>query len=132
MNNNLIGVVIDPGHGGSDPGASGNNQFEKDYTLKISNYMYNRLKELGIPVAITREKDTTLSPTDRVKKILSSFGDNPNVIKVKLTGIDGTIKIRGLRKDLLFQHMDADTEFVDFKMYCTLCANQRKKITIQT
>lgn len=59
------------------------------------------------------------------------FGDNPNVIKAKLTGIDGTIKIRGLRKDLLFQHKDADTEFVDFKTYCTLCANQRKAITIQ-
>ena len=80
MNNKLIGVVIDPGHGGVDSGALGNNQQEKDYSLKISKYMYDRFKELGIPVAITREEDITLNPTDRVNKILSSFGNNKDVI----------------------------------------------------
>ena len=68
----LTGVVIAPGHGGDDPGATGNNQYEKDYTLKISKYMYDRLKELGIPVTLTRDTDITLSPTDRVNKILSA------------------------------------------------------------
>ena len=33
----LTGVVIDPGHGGDDPGATGNNKYEKDYTLKYLN-----------------------------------------------------------------------------------------------
>lgn len=47
-------IVIDPGHGGDDPGASGNGIIEKDLTLDISKYMFNRFKELGIPVAITR------------------------------------------------------------------------------
>ena len=28
MNNNLTGIVIDPGHGGTDPGAIGNNQYD--------------------------------------------------------------------------------------------------------
>ena len=78
----LKGVVIDPGHGGTDSGATGNNQYEKDYTLKISKYMYDRLKELGIPVTLTRDTDITLSPTDRVNKILSAYGDNPDVIVV--------------------------------------------------
>ena len=82
MNNNLTGVVIDPGHGGIDSGARGNNQFEKDFTLKISKYMYDRLKELGIPVTITRDSDITLTPTERVNKILESFGNDPNVIVV--------------------------------------------------
>ena len=82
MNNNLKGVVIDPGHGGSDPGASGNSQYEKDYTLKISKYMYDRLKELGIPVTLTRDTDSTLAPANRVDKILDAYGDNPNVIVV--------------------------------------------------
>ncbi len=96
MNNELralTGVVIDPGHGGSDSGAIGNNQYEKDYTLKISQYMYDRLKELGIPVMITRDSDTTLSPTDRVNMILSAYGDDPNVIVVSnhlnSGGVDG-------------------------------------------
>lgn len=82
MNNKLTGVVIDPGHGGTDSGAIGNNQKEKDYSLIISKYMYDRFKELGIPVAITRDTDKTLSPTERVNNILSSFGNDPNVIVI--------------------------------------------------
>lgn len=82
MNNNLTGIVIDPGHGGIDGGAVGNNQNEKDYTLKISKYMHDRFKELGIPVTLTRDTDITLSPSDRVDRILDAYGDNPNVIVV--------------------------------------------------
>lgn len=33
-------VVIDAGHGGDDPGSSGNGIIEKELTLKISQYMY--------------------------------------------------------------------------------------------
>ena len=44
--------------------------------------MYNEFKKLGIPVSITREGDVTLSPSDRVKKILSYYGNNPNVIVI--------------------------------------------------
>ena len=85
MNNELralTGVVIDPGHGGDDPGATGNNKYEKDYTLKISKYMYDRLKELGVPVTLTRDTDETLTPTNRVNKILSAYGNDPNVIVI--------------------------------------------------
>ena len=82
MNNNLTGIVIDPGHGGIDGGAVGNNQNEKDYTLKISKYMYDWFKDLGIPLTLTRDTDITLSPSDRVDRILDAYGDNPNVIIV--------------------------------------------------
>ena len=75
-------VVIDPGHGGSDPGALGNNLQEKDYNLLISKYMYDRFRELGIPVAITRNDDVTLGPTERTDIILDAFGNNPNVVVI--------------------------------------------------
>ena len=75
-------VVIDPGHGGTDSGAVGSGKLEKDYTLLISKYMYDRFKDLGIPVAITRENDITLSPTKRVDKILGAFGNNDDVIVI--------------------------------------------------
>jgi len=83
MNSNFKGVIIDPGHGGVDSGAIGsNNSLEKDYTLLISKYMYDRFKELGIPVYITRENDVTLDPSDRTSKILSFLGNDPNVIVI--------------------------------------------------
>lgn len=86
MNNNELRspskVVIDPGHGGSDSGATGNNLLEKDYNLLISKYMYDRFKELGVPVAITREEDVTLSPSERVSNILSKFGNSSDVILI--------------------------------------------------
>lgn len=96
-------IVIDPGHGGIDSGANGNGIIEKDLTLKISEYIYNRLKELKIPVAITRTTDETLNPTDRVNRILSFFGNNPNVIVVSnhinAGGGDGAEVIYALRNN---------------------------------
>ena len=62
-------VVIDPGHGGEDPGTSANGIVEKDYTLKISEYMADRLSELGIPNALTRDSDVTLDSTNRPKML---------------------------------------------------------------
>ena len=44
--------------------------------------MYDRLKELGVPVTLTRDNDTTLTPTERVNKILSAYGNDPNVIVI--------------------------------------------------
>lgn len=72
-------IIIDPGHGGSDPGG-GNNQhwLEKDLTLKISLYQYNRLKELRIPVYLTRDSDITLNPTNRINTIKNIIGNNKN------------------------------------------------------
>ena len=78
----LKGIVIDPGHGGVDAGAVGNGIKEKDYALLISKYMYDRFKSLGVPVNITRSTDITLSPKDRVKKILGFFGNSKDVIVI--------------------------------------------------
>lgn len=73
-------IVVDAGHGGIDPGAIGNNIIEKDYNLRVSNYMADRFRQLGIPTAQTRTTDETLSPEERVRRALEAFGNNPNVI----------------------------------------------------
>lgn len=75
-------VIIDPGHGGADPGTSANGIVEKDYNLKISKYMSKRLDELGIPNTLTRTTDTTLSPTDRVNRIKSIYGTGNDVLLI--------------------------------------------------
>ena len=101
MNNPRI--VIDPGHGGSDAGASGNGIIEKNLNLDISKYMYNRFKGLGIPVTITRTTDETLSPTERVNRIMNAYGDDKGVIiisnHINVGGGDGAEVIYALRNN---------------------------------
>ena len=75
-------IVLDSGHGGVDSGATGNGMLEKDYTLMISNYLYDRFNELGIPVKMTRTADETLTPNERVNRILNSFGNSPDVVVI--------------------------------------------------
>lgn len=94
-------VVIDPGHGGEDPGASANGIVEKDYTLLISQYMADRLTELGIDNALTRDNDVTLDSTTRPKTAQSLFGTGNDVIVVSnhinAGGGDGAEIIYALR-----------------------------------
>ena len=76
------GLVIDAGHGGTDPGATSGGLIEKDMTLAISAYQNDRFYELNIPHCMTRTSDVTLNPTDRVNKIKSCFGDVKGVISI--------------------------------------------------
>ena len=73
-------VAIDPGHGGSDAGFSGNDLVEKDYALLISNYIKERLDTLGIPNIITRNTDRSLTDDERINIIESAYGTDKNVI----------------------------------------------------
>lgn len=64
-------VVIDPGHGGIDPGMLGvNNTVEKEINLQISYLLKEKLEEQGIRVILTRETDDGLyEESDGNKKI---------------------------------------------------------------
>jgi N-acetylmuramoyl-L-alanine amidase len=44
--------------------------------------MYDRFKELGIPVTMTRTTDETLSPTERTKRVLDAYGNSDDVIVI--------------------------------------------------
>ena len=79
MNN--LQVVVDAGHGGTDPGAvSSSGVREKDLTLMIAQYMYEEFQKRGVPVTLIRSTDETVSPTERVNRVLEAYGDNPNVV----------------------------------------------------
>ena len=73
-------IIIDAGHGGIDSGAVGNNLLEKDLNLRASLYMYNRLKELGIPVKLSRDNDEYLPKDERVRRINNMM--EPNTILI--------------------------------------------------
>ncbi len=70
-------VVIDPGHGGKDPGAVRKGVRETDINLKIALLVGKMLKEnhSDINVVFTREKETTLTPKERMDIANKANGD---------------------------------------------------------
>ena len=59
-------VCLDPGHGGSDPGASNNNITERDINLTVALGVRDLLQSQGYKVYMTRTtNDPTLSNADR-------------------------------------------------------------------
>ncbi|MDF2532090.1 MAG: cell wall hydrolase/autolysin [Clostridia bacterium] len=62
-------VMIDIGHGGSDPGSSGNGLIEKDVNLKVGVMLYNYLSKYDVEVRTTRNTDVTLSNDVRVELV---------------------------------------------------------------
>ncbi len=59
-------VVIDAGHGGHDPGASGQGLQEKDLVLRLARVLRDRLVEQGdVRVALTRDEDRYLLHAER-------------------------------------------------------------------
>ncbi|MDW7730125.1 MAG: N-acetylmuramoyl-L-alanine amidase [Bacillota bacterium] len=57
-------VLLDPGHGGYDPGAAYNGLKEKDLNLMLALKVAERLD--GVKVLLTRERDSYVSLSDRV------------------------------------------------------------------
>lgn len=62
-------IVVDPGHGGRDPGTRYGKILEKDLNLEISKVLQKELEKKGAIVFLTRESDVDLSKdTDYRKK----------------------------------------------------------------
>ncbi|MBX3454712.1 N-acetylmuramoyl-L-alanine amidase [Ferrovibrio sp.] len=62
-------IVLDPGHGGHDPGAiSASGRYEKELTLAVGRAIAARLRASGrYRVLLTRDKDVAVKLLDRVK-----------------------------------------------------------------
>ncbi len=59
-------IVLDPGHGGKDPGASAFGMKEKDLVLRVAKKLAAKLKkEMGYEVILTRNDDTFISLEER-------------------------------------------------------------------
>ena len=73
-------IIIDPGHGGKDPGTSSDTIYEKDINLAISKYLEIELATSGATVILTRDDDYDLSlPNARWRK-KSDFDNRINLI----------------------------------------------------
>ncbi|MDD5212112.1 MAG: N-acetylmuramoyl-L-alanine amidase [Sulfuricurvum sp.] len=60
-------IVIDPGHGGKDSGATGNGYMEKNIVLEIGLELSEQLKAMGYTVYMTRTTDVFIELKDRTK-----------------------------------------------------------------
>jgi N-acetylmuramoyl-L-alanine amidase len=87
-------VVLDAGHGGSDPGAVRADIQEKDITLGIIEKLKKILEAKGARVVLTRHDDTFVSLEDRVK-ITNQVG--PNLfLSVHINSLESTSNIFGI------------------------------------
>ncbi len=60
-------IVIDAGHGGHDGGASAEGKLEKTLVLQVSKKLYEKFKDKGFNVHLTRDNDTFLTLAQRTK-----------------------------------------------------------------
>ncbi|MBI5231792.1 MAG: N-acetylmuramoyl-L-alanine amidase [Coriobacteriales bacterium] len=63
-----VRLMIDPGHGGKDPGTSAGRLREKDINLRVSRYVYSAARRQGWAVRMTRYDDTFIPLQQRPRK----------------------------------------------------------------
>lgn len=69
-------ICIDPGHGGSDPGAVGPSGLEEAaVNLAVSQYLANYLLDLGVEILLTRDTDVFVALGDRCE-ISNNWGSD--------------------------------------------------------
>ena len=73
---NYLIVALDPGHGGTDPGTSGNGMIEKDLNWKITNACYNELlRYTGVSPVLIRTENENPSVSVRVNRAVAYGAD---------------------------------------------------------
>ena len=68
-------IVIDPGHGGKDPGAASGNAVEKTIVMNTANKLKQKLEAAGAIVKMTRTGDTFPSLEQRVQFAKDNYGE---------------------------------------------------------
>lgn len=78
IDNRLRTIVIDPGHGGKDPGAIGNSRknYEKQVVLEIAKKLQKKIQsKLNVEVILTRSRDEFVSLQQRTELANSKAAD---------------------------------------------------------
>jgi N-acetylmuramoyl-L-alanine amidase len=87
-------VVLDAGHGGSDPGAQRGDIQEKELTLEIVEKLKQSLQKHGVRVRLTRSDDTFISLEDRVKITNESRPDA--FVSVHINSLETNVSTTGI------------------------------------
>lgn len=95
-------VVIDPGHGGKDPGTQGHGMDEKDIVLDVAKILGGYLEEkLGINVVYTRTDDRFIELRERGR--IANEAEGKLFISLHANAIEGA-SARGTETFFLGQH----------------------------
>jgi N-acetylmuramoyl-L-alanine amidase len=102
-------IVIDPGHGGNDPGTISilSKKPEKEYTLDIARRLAVLLQAQGWNVILTRTNDARIELTSR-----AAFSQNSNVdafVSIHLNYFDKSVNVQGLETYCLTPNGTAST-----------------------
>ena len=125
-------IVIDPGHGGKDPGcvSADKKTYEKSLTLKISNLLSEKIKA-GYPsvnVLMTRTKDSEFIPlNDRAKYATRNNADF--FISIHINASSGSKSTNGYSIHLLGQSTDKTKDTYAFNM--DVCKRENEVILLE-
>ncbi len=87
-------VVIDAGHGGSDPGAQRGDVQEKEITLEIADKVRKLIEDSGIKVVMTRSQDTAVSLESRVAITNTAAADA--FLSIHINSLETNSSIHGI------------------------------------
>lgn len=102
-------VVIDPGHGGRDPGKIGPFGIrEKDITLAVGLRLAEVLRRRGYEVHLTRSRDTLVALADRPRIANRLKGDRSSALFLSLHANSGRSNVRGFETFFLSEPRTED------------------------
>ena len=115
-------IVLDPGHGGKDPGAIGHGQQEKDITLDIAKKLGKLIKRnLGLNVVYTREEDDFVPLWKRTKiandvggKLFISIHVNATARSASTKGYE-TFFLRPGKTDSAIEVVERENSVIDLE-----------------
>ena len=91
-------IIIDPGHGGKDPGTISDSTYEKDINLEISKALEIELSKTGATVIMTRDGDYDLSEPNARWRKKSDFDNRIKLINNSKANLYLSIHLNYLKK----------------------------------
>jgi N-acetylmuramoyl-L-alanine amidase len=87
-------VVLDAGHGGTDPGATTAEMMEKEITLDIGQRLRTLLEQDGFDVVVTRDTDRTIALRDRA--LLANDSKSDIFLSIHVNALEKHTDSRGI------------------------------------
>lgn len=120
-------IVVDAGHGGSDPGAVSAQYYEKHMTLAVVQKikeLFDRSGDRTIGVYYTRLDDSDPSLSGRVA--LANNLDADLFVSIHINSVNGDASVQGI--EVMYDELAADTAF-DTQDFAQICLDETTKAT---